>query len=150
MQTRPGGRRLAAILSADGVGYSRLVSINEDSAVQILRTYRAIIPDLVAEHDGRIFGTAGDSIIAEFASAVQAVRSAVAIQRALDHHNADLLSDRRMSDRSVKQEGVGITSEIKANPTHPSIRRLLPLLRAPRCGVKTRAGTPCRSPRVKG
>src|SRR3712207_5786118 len=99
MQIRPGGRRLAAIVSADVVGYSRLMSINEEGAVQTLRTYRAVISDLVAEHDGRIFGTAGDSVIAEFASAVQAVRSAVAIQRALDRYNADLSSDRRMDFR---------------------------------------------------
>ncbi len=99
MQIRPGGRRLAAIVSADVVGYSRLMSINEEGAVETLRTYRAVISDFVAEHDGRIFGTAGDSVIAEFASAVQAVRSAVAIQRALDRHNADLSSDRRMDFR---------------------------------------------------
>ena len=99
MQARPGGRRLAAILSADVAGYSRLMSIDEDGTVQTLRTYRGVISDLVVEHDGRIFGTAGDSVIAEFASAVQAVRSAVAIQRALDRHNADLPTDRRMDFR---------------------------------------------------
>ena len=83
MQPRPTGRRLAAIFSADVVGYSRLMSVDEDGAVRTLRTYRAVISDFIAEHDGRIFGTAGDSVIAEFASAVQAVRAAVAIQRAL-------------------------------------------------------------------
>ena len=99
MQPRPTGRRLAAILSADVVGYSRLMSVDEDGAVRTLRTYRAVISDFIAEHDGRIFGTAGDSVIAEFASAVQAVRAAVAIQRALDRYNADLPSDQRMDFR---------------------------------------------------
>ncbi|HEX2134581.1 MAG TPA: adenylate/guanylate cyclase domain-containing protein [Microvirga sp.] len=98
-QMRPGGRRLAAILSADVVGYSRVMALDEDGAVRTLRAYRTVISDLVAEHDGRIFGTAGDSVIAEFASAVQAVRSAVAIQRALDRHNADQRADRRMDFR---------------------------------------------------
>lgn len=99
MQPRPTGRRLAAIFSADVVGYSRLMSVDEDGAVRTLRTYRAVISDFIAEHDGRIFGTAGDSVIAEFASAVQAVRAAVAIQRALDRYNADLPSDQRMDFR---------------------------------------------------
>jgi class 3 adenylate cyclase len=90
---------LAAILSADVVGYSRLMSVDEDGAVRTLRTYRAVISDFIAEHDGRIFGTAGDSVITEFASAVQAVRAAVAIQRALDRYNADLPSDQRMDFR---------------------------------------------------
>ena len=96
MQPRPTGRRLAAILSADVVGCSRLMSVDEDGAVRTLRTYRAVISDFIAEHDGRIFGAAGDSVIAEFASAVQAVRAAVAIQRALDRYNADLPSNQRM------------------------------------------------------
>jgi adenylate cyclase len=74
-------------------------SCPSDGAVRTLRTYRAVISDFIAEHDGRIFGTAGDSVIAEFASAVQAVRAAVAIQQALDRYNADLPSDQRMDFR---------------------------------------------------
>jgi adenylate cyclase len=89
-------RKLVAILAADVVGYSRLVAVDEEATLRTLRAYRETIGGLVAEHDGRIFGSAGDSLVAEFASPVQAVRTAVAVQRALDRHNADLPTDRRL------------------------------------------------------
>ena len=92
-------RRLAAILAADVAGYSRMMAADEEGTLRTLGTYRSAISDLVAEHNGRIFGTAGDSVIAEFASAVQAVRSAVAIQRALQRRNADLEQAQRMEFR---------------------------------------------------
>src|SRR5262245_32948514 len=92
-------RRLAAILAADVVGYSRLMATDEEGTLRTLAAYRATIADLVAEHAGRIFGTAGDSLVVEFASAVQAVRSAVAIQRALKRHNEDRPLERRMEFR---------------------------------------------------
>ena len=92
-------RRLAAILAADVAGYSRLIGADEEATLRTLDAYRRTISDLVSEHAGRIFGGAGDSVIAEFGSAVQAVRAAVAIQRALDRHNADLPNDRRMEFR---------------------------------------------------
>ena len=89
-------RKLVAILAADVVGYSRLVALDEEATWRTLRAYRETIGGLVAEHGGRIFGSAGDSLVAEFASPVQAVRTAVAVQRALDRRNADLPTDRRM------------------------------------------------------
>jgi adenylate cyclase len=92
-------RRLAAILAADVAGYSRMMAADEDGTLRTLAAYRATISDLIVEHSGRIFGTAGDSVVAEFASAVQAVRSAVAIQRALHRHNADLDQSKRMEFR---------------------------------------------------
>src|SRR5215212_11153200 len=92
-------RRLAAIFSADVAGYSRLMAEDEEATLRNLAAYRTTISDFVAEHSGRIFGTAGDSVIAEFSSAVQAVRCAVAIQRSLDRHNADLPKDRKMEFR---------------------------------------------------
>lgn len=92
-------RKLTVVLAADVAGYSRLVAADEEGTLTTLSSYRANIADLVAEHGGRIFGTAGDSVIAEFASAVQAVRAAVAIQRALHHRNSDLAPDRRMEFR---------------------------------------------------
>ena len=92
-------RRLAAILAADVVGYSRLVALDEENALRILARHREILAELVMEHGGRVFGTAGDSVMVEFASAVQAVRAAVAIQRALKRHNEDLPTDRRMEFR---------------------------------------------------
>ncbi|WP_247277005.1 MULTISPECIES: adenylate/guanylate cyclase domain-containing protein [unclassified Bradyrhizobium] len=99
MNNPPITRRLAAIMAADVAGYSRLMSADEEATLQTLDGYRRTISDLIAEHAGRVFGTAGDSVIAEFSSAVQAVRAAVAIQRSLDRHNADLPQDRRMEFR---------------------------------------------------
>lgn len=92
-------RRLVAILAADVAGYSRLMAADEEATLQTLDAYRRMISDFISEHAGRIFGSAGDSVIAEFSSPVQAVRAAVAIQRALARHNADLPSDRRMEFR---------------------------------------------------
>jgi adenylate cyclase len=99
MDDPPITRRLAAIMAADVAGYSRLMSTDEEATLRTLDGYCRTISDLIAEHAGRIFGTAGDSVIAEFSSAVQAVRAAVAIQRSLDRHNADLPQDRRMEFR---------------------------------------------------
>jgi adenylate cyclase len=92
-------RRLAAILAADVAGYSRLMSTDEEATLRTLDAYRHTMSDLISEHAGRVFGTAGDSVIAEFSSVVQAVRAAVAIQRSLHRHNADLPQDRRMDFR---------------------------------------------------
>jgi adenylate cyclase len=89
-------RRLAAILAADVVGYSRLMEADEEATARTLSTYREIIEGLVASYHGRVFGSAGDSVIAEFASPVEAVRCAVDIQRELGTHNVDLPEDRRM------------------------------------------------------
>jgi TolB-like protein/class 3 adenylate cyclase/Tfp pilus assembly protein PilF len=99
MDAAPVNRRLAAILAADVAGYSRMMAADEEGTLRTLAAYRKAMSDLISEHGGRIFGTAGDSVIAEFGSAVQAVRSAVAIQRALHRRNADLPHDRRMEFR---------------------------------------------------
>jgi pentatricopeptide repeat protein len=99
METLAVERHLAAILAADVAGYSRLMAEDEEGTLHTLGAYRGTISNLIDEHIGRIFGAAGDSVIAEFASAVQAVRSAVAIQRALDRRNADLPQGRRMEFR---------------------------------------------------
>jgi TolB-like protein/class 3 adenylate cyclase/tetratricopeptide (TPR) repeat protein len=99
MDVPPTTRRLAAIVAADVAGYSRLMAADEEATLRTLEGYRRTIAELVHEHAGRIFGSAGDSVIAEFSSAVQAVRAAVAIQRSLDRHNADLSKDRRMDFR---------------------------------------------------
>src|SRR5688572_24810705 len=99
MNVPPITRRLAAILAADVAGYSRLMAADEEGTLRTLEAYRRTLSDLISEHAGRIFGSAGDSLIVEFSSAVQAVRAAVAIQRSLDRHNADLPHDRRMEFR---------------------------------------------------
>ena len=68
-------RRLATILAADVVGYSRLMGVDEEATLATLNTYREVIDKLVVGHRGRVFGSAGDSVIAEFASPVEAVRT---------------------------------------------------------------------------
>ena len=90
-------RRLAAILSADVVGFSWLMEADEESTVQSLRACRKIIDGLVADHRGRLFGS--DSVIVEFASPVEAVGCAVEIQRDMEARNDDLPEDRRMRFR---------------------------------------------------
>lgn len=89
-------RRLAAILAADVAGYSRLMGEDEEATLQTLRDYRSVIDGLSGPHGGRVFGRAGDSVIIEFASAVEAVRCAIDIQRELEQRNAGLAQDRRM------------------------------------------------------
>lgn len=89
-------RRLAAILAVDVVGYSRLVGKNEEAAIRRWNACRTTIDRLVTEHQGRIFGGAGDSVIAEFASPVEAVRCAVKIQQKVGASNADMSEDQRM------------------------------------------------------
>ena len=92
-------RRLAAILAADVVGYSRLMEADEEATLATLNLYREVIDGLVADHRGRIFGSAGDSVVAEFASPVEAVRCAARIQHKLEEHNAELPDNRQMRFR---------------------------------------------------
>ncbi|MGH6919193.1 MAG: adenylate/guanylate cyclase domain-containing protein, partial [Geminicoccaceae bacterium] len=89
-------RKLAVILAADVVGYSRLMAADEEGTLAVLNARRQVIDELVARHRGRIFTTAGDSVMAEFASAVEAVRCAAAIQQEIERRNADLPEPRRM------------------------------------------------------
>ena len=77
-------RRLAAILAADVAGYSRLVGVDEEGTLAALKAYRReLIDPKIAEHRGRIVKTTGDGALVEFASAVDAVRCAMEIQRAM-------------------------------------------------------------------
>src|SRR5712671_2667821 len=82
-------RKLSAIFAADVEGYSRLMGLDEVGTLRTLTAYRVIIDRLIASHRGRIFNTAGDSLVADFASAVDAVQCAVAVQEAIDKENAD-------------------------------------------------------------
>ncbi|MFQ5786030.1 MAG: tetratricopeptide repeat protein, partial [Alphaproteobacteria bacterium] len=92
-------RKLAAILAADVAGYSRLMGEDEEGTLRTLNAFRAVIDGLIVEHEGRVFGSAGDSVIAEFVSPVEAVRCATEIQRDLETRNTDLPEDRRMRFR---------------------------------------------------
>jgi len=93
-------RRLAAILAADVVGYSRLMGINEEGTLAALKTHqRELIDPKIAEHRGRIVKTTGDGALVEFASAVDAVRCAVEIQCAMSERSAAIPEDRRIDFR---------------------------------------------------
>ena len=92
-------RRLAAILPADVAGYSRLMGADEVGTLKGMTERRAILDKLIGDHTGRIANTAGDSVLAEFGSAVEAVQCAVGAQAALAEANASLASDRHISFR---------------------------------------------------
>jgi adenylate cyclase len=90
-------RRLAAILAADVVGYSRLMGIDEEGTLRSLKRLQdEIISPKVAEHQGRIFKLMGDGVLAEFPSVVGAVRCAVDVQTAIAERNAGTSEDRRI------------------------------------------------------
>jgi len=92
-------RRLAAILAADIVGYSRLMGLDEAGTVQAVREHRVAADPLIAQHDGRIFKTTGDGVLIEFASVVGAVECALALQQMAAERNAAVAGDRRMEWR---------------------------------------------------
>ena len=99
MEAPPLERRLVAILAADVAGYSRLMEINEEGTLLTLSAFRLVTDRLIAHHGGRICGTAGDSILAAFGSALAAVQCAIDIQTDLAASNQALEEDRRMHFR---------------------------------------------------
>ncbi len=92
-------RKLTAILSADVKGYSRLMGQDEQATLLTLQEDKEVMASLIQQHRGRIVGTAGDSLLAEFASVVDAVQCAVEIQQVLRAKNAMLPENRRMQFR---------------------------------------------------
>src|ERR1700760_3357656 len=90
------GRRLAAIVAADVVGYSRLMGLDEVGTARTLREHRAVTDVLVARHGGRLVKTTGDGVLLEFPSVVDAVECAVAVQAVMDQRNEGVPVDRRM------------------------------------------------------
>ena len=92
-------RRLAAILSADVAGYSRLMGDDERATMDTLNAYRDVFREHISDHDGRVVDTAGDSVLAVFDSVVEAVQCAVDVQGELEGCNANLPEDRRMRFR---------------------------------------------------
>jgi adenylate cyclase len=92
-------RKLTAILSADVKGYSRLMGEDEVGTIRVLQTYRGVISDLIQKKGGRVVDSPGDNVLAEFASVVDALESAVEIQRELKVRNADRSESRRMEFR---------------------------------------------------
>ena len=96
-------RKIAAIMAADIAGYSKLVAEDEEETVRRLAAYRAVIDDFIARAGGRVFNTAGDAVLAEFPSAVEAVRCAIDIQESLRTRNLAYPPSRQMNFR------IGIT-----------------------------------------
>ena len=99
MNTQEFKRKLSAILSADVAGYSRLMGEDEAATVRTLEAYKEIMFSLIKQHRGRVIDSPGDNLLAEFASVVDAVQCAVAVQKELQARNADLPENRRMQFR---------------------------------------------------
>jgi adenylate cyclase len=87
MEAPPHQRKLVAVLAADVAGYSRLMEADEERALAILSAHRGIIDEVIARHRGRIAGTAGDSVLAEFARVLDAAQAAMEIQNSLAEAN---------------------------------------------------------------
>ncbi|UCF90469.1 MAG: adenylate/guanylate cyclase domain-containing protein, partial [Desulfobacterales bacterium] len=104
-------RKLAAILSADVEGYSRLMDDNEEATVSTLKAYRTAMTDLIQKFRGRVVDTPGDNLLAEFTSVVDAVNSAVEIQRELAERNAEQPYHRKMEFRMGVNVGDVIEEE---------------------------------------
>lgn len=95
-----GTRRLAAVLAADVAGYSRLMGEDEEGTLEALNAHvESLISPLIAERNGRIFKTTGDGLLAEFASVVDAVQCAVAIQSGMKERNSKIAEERRLAFR---------------------------------------------------
>ena len=143
-------RRLAAIFAADVDGYSRLMGADEVATLDALTARREILDGLIATHGGRIANTAGDSVLAEFGSAVDAVRCAMEAQDALATANSTLLESRRINFRigvhvgdvmvragDLFGDGVNIAARLQtvarvgglciSGVTYDQVRKILPL-----------------------
>ena len=99
MATKEIERKIAVIFATDVVGYSKSVEKNEDQTIKNFRVCKKILEDLFKEHDGRIFNTAGDSVLAEFSSAVSAVICATEFQKLIKERNESETSDLKMEFR---------------------------------------------------
>jgi adenylate cyclase len=99
MNTERAKRKLSAILSADVKGYSRLMGEDEVGTVRTLKERREVMSKLIKEYRGRVVDSPGDNLLAEFASVVDAVESAIEIQRQLKAKNAEIPEKRRMEFR---------------------------------------------------
>ena len=117
-------RRLAAIVCADVVGYSRLMGADEEKTLAALKSHRR---ELIDPHRGRVFKTTGDGVLIEFASVVDAVRCAVVVQRGMEDRNANLqeaerirlriginLGDVMVDEGDMFGDGVNVAARIEA------------------------------------
>jgi len=92
-------RKLRAILSADVKGYSILIADDEIFTIKMIKEYRGIMSQCIEQHNGRVVDSPGDNVLAEFASAVDAVQCAVEIQKQLQKENERLVEDKRLEFR---------------------------------------------------
>ncbi|MGD9041843.1 MAG: adenylate/guanylate cyclase domain-containing protein [Desulfobacteraceae bacterium] len=99
MTTEGFKRKLTTVLSADVVGYSRLMGEDEEATVKTLEAYKGVLFTLIKQHRGRVVDSPGDNLLAEFGSVVDAVQCAVAVQKEFQSRNADLPENRRMRFR---------------------------------------------------
>jgi adenylate cyclase len=123
-----GRRKLAAILSADVAGYSRLMGADERATLSTLKAYRAVFEKVAAKHHGKVVNAPGDSLLVEFASVIEAVACAAETQGELERRNEALPSDRRMQfrigvnlgdviaepDGSLYGDGVNVAARLEA------------------------------------
>jgi adenylate cyclase len=143
-------RKLIAVFAADVEGYSRLMGADEVGTLKGLTERRAILDKLIGDHRGRVANTAGDSVLAEFGSAVEAVQCAVEAQTALAEANSGLPADKRINFRigihigdvmlragDLFGDGVNIAARLQsiATPggvcisgtTYDQVRKVLPI-----------------------
>jgi len=92
-------RKLAAILSADAVDYSRLMGEDEEATVRTLKAYREVLSTLIQQHNGQVLDSPGDNLLAEFVSVVDAVQCAVSVQKEIKSRNDELPENRKMKFR---------------------------------------------------
>lgn len=106
-------RKLAAVLAADIAGYSALMTAHEEATVRDLKAHQSVVLPMIADFGGRVIDTAGDGILAEFASVLNAVDCAVAIQRIMAERNASVSPERRMQYRIGLNQGDVIYDEAR-------------------------------------
>lgn len=126
-ESRP-ERRLAAILAADVVGYSRLMGVDEEGTLAALKEHRSeLIDPLIAQHQGRVVKTMGDGVLIEFASVIDAVRCAIVVQQGMEDRNANVdeakqinfrvginVGDIIVEDGDIFGDGVNIAARMEA------------------------------------
>jgi class 3 adenylate cyclase len=142
-------RKLTAILCADVFGYSRLMGEDEEATLRTLTSHRKLIDSAIEQHHGRFVNSAGDSVLAEFASVVEAVNCAVDIQVGLTEENSNIAPERRMEFRigvnlgdvmvegdQIHGDGVNVAARLEVSPS--------PVASVSRALLTTRYATSCR------
>jgi len=131
-------RRLAAILAADMVGYSRLMGLDETGTVQALREHRAAGDPIIAEHGGRIVKTSGDGVLIEFGSVVGAVECA--LEWPIGVHLGDVLIEGGSATASTSPSG------LRASPS--PVGSASPKTHSARCAARSRPSLPISASRA--